>query len=112
MKVYGKRALLNGPGFQSTAAIVAEIEDTTGWADGKDGVGRALTGRWSAQPTANLRISDCTRTIELEIDMETDADWRNSIRKIDTMIDALSRMRVGVVEERARYHQRCKGLSD
>lgn len=110
MKVHGKRALLNGPGFQSTAAVVAEVEDTSDWDDGKSRNGSELTNRWSAEPNSTLRISDCDRAVELMLDMETAADWRNSIRKVDVLISALVALRHGLVEERVRYLDRVKRL--
>jgi hypothetical protein len=111
LKVHGRRSLLNGAGIQSTAAIVAEVEDTSTWHEGKNGKGDDLTTAWQARPDYTLSISDCYRTITIEMDMDTPAEWRNSIRKLNVMIDALTRMRDGVVEERARYVQRARGLS-
>lgn len=110
MKVHGKRSLLNRPGYNSTAAIVAEIEDTETWPDGKNGEGVEITTRWGAQPSATLRISDCDRAVSLDLDFDTAEDWRNTLYKVDTMIDALVQMRNGLLTERERYMQRVRGI--
>lgn len=110
-KYFGKRAMLNLPGNQGTAAIVAEIEDTSTWLVGKDGRGHKLGNKWSCLSNdIKLCVSDCSRTVELSIDIGSEKGYVNSIHKVDTMIEALSGLRMGLVTERARYLERSEGL--
>lgn len=104
-KWHGGRALLNRPGFQSTAAIVAEIEDTSAWKPGKDSEGDTLT-HWNPAPSINLQISDCSRVISFDFDMETRSGRLNGLHKIDTMIRLLAEFRSGLYAENERYAQR------
>lgn len=103
MNVRGGRALLNRPGFESVAAIVAEVEDTGSWAEGCDRDGDPLRGPWSCEPHVTLRITDCDRAIGLEIGWETAAARRNSLHKIDTLIGCLSEFREALADEQKRY---------
>lgn len=108
MKVHGRRTLLNGPGFSSTAAIVAEVEDTAGWKEGCDRDGEPVSHRAFAEPAATLVISNCNRSIDFETDWHTPEGRDNTLRKIDTMIETLAEFREGVVIEQARYVERMK----
>jgi hypothetical protein len=103
---HGGRALLNGPGHGTTAAIVAEIEDTSTWLKGKDGQGDDYSDRWIPMPACTLQIANCDRSIAFEFEWETDADRANNVHKIDTMIDALQALKAGVILESERYVQR------
>lgn len=82
-RVYGTRALLNQPGFEGTAAIVAELsENQYGW-------------------ECDLKISDCSRVVCLAIcdpaAKETDDErfW-NDIEKVSILIDALKEFQKGM----------------
>lgn len=108
-KVHGKRALLNLPGHHSTAVIIAEIEDTRGWEDGKGRGGKELTS-YNAQPETTLTISDCSRQVNLELDLGTDSRLENSLYKIDTLIDCLRAARKGVIKEHERLVARKKRI--
>ena len=79
--VLGARALLNLPGHESTAAIVAEIT------------------RPSAEyPDITLVISDCSRVIHLSFDRGGTPDEReNNLYKVDTLISVLREFRKGLV---------------
>lgn len=87
MRVYGARALLNKPGFEGTAAIVAELtENQYGW-------------------EVDLKISDCTRAISLDICdpslVDTDdARFGNDLEKVDILIDSLKSFRTGMLRVR------------
>ena len=79
-KIEGKRALLNLPGYQSTAAIVAEV----------------VTDEYGAE--ASVQISDCTRKISLEFYAGRQEDHENNLHKVDTMLDALRVFRRALVK--------------
>jgi hypothetical protein len=91
-KMRGGRALLNLPGHQSTAAIVAEI---------------TMEGS-STYPDYTLKISDCSRAVDLELDFDTADSRENNLYKIDTMLDVLKEFRKGVVAHGKRV-ERAKG---
>lgn len=77
MAVYGRRGMLNLPGWNSTAAIVAELENLEGW--------------W--QPT--LKISDCDRAVSLNLmqpDTSTDAQFENDMYKLDTIAGSVKEL--------------------
>lgn len=105
-RVHGKRALLNSPGHDSTAAIVAEIEDTGHWRDGQDRSGEPLHDNGWYAPYSEFQITDCSRGVSLSVRVDSANGYRNSLRKVDTMIDALTKLRDGLVVERKRYVQR------
>jgi hypothetical protein len=105
-KWHGARALLNRVGYSSTGAIVCEIEDTSGWEDGKDGDGDEIDPRWPSTPRYTFQVANCDRSISFELDFG-DADERaNNLYKLDTMIDVLTKFRAGVLLENERYEQR------
>lgn len=107
MKVRGKRMLLNNPGIETTAAIVAEVEDTRGWKDGCYRRGGALDWDdetpWNLTPESRLQLSDCSRSIMYTIQWETAAQRRGALAKVDRMIGALTAFREGLAEEQALY---------
>jgi hypothetical protein len=107
-KVYGGRALLNLPGHHSSAAIIAEVEDTRAWGLDRDKSGEPLgssTG-YSIQPRITCKITDCDNAAHIEFDLGTDHRLENSLHKVDTMIDTLRKFRKGLVEEDKRLRQR------
>jgi hypothetical protein len=108
-KVHGSRALLNLPGHHSTATIVAEIEDTGGWTAGKSRNGEDLTG-YNAKPEWTFTLSDCDKRVYLELDFGSENNLENNLYKIDTMLDALTKLREGVVIENERYMKRRKSI--
>lgn len=112
MAVRGRRFLLNPPGIQSTAAIVAEVEDSSRWPVGKDGDGRDLDldpdKRWTLQPRTILQISNCDRSIAFAFDWNTAAQRRSGLVKIDKMVEALQALRAGLEEEHVRYAERVR----
>lgn len=88
-KTRGGRALLNLPGHQSTAAIVAEI-------DGEGSV---------SYPDYTFQISDCTRSIDLDLDFRNAEERENNLYKLDTMISVLKEFRKGVVATNKRVEK-------
>lgn len=115
-KVRGGRALLNGAGHQTTAAIVAEIEDTRPWPKGRIRGGRKigtdLDGKpsdevpWELFPNVTLQIANCDRSIAFELDYETPDDLANNLHKVDTMIAVLSEFRAALADEQERFARR------
>jgi hypothetical protein len=101
-KWHGKRALLNGPGYQSTAAIVAEIEDSSTWPAVNDEV-----DTWR-RPSTTLQIANCDRSIAFDMDWVDKAGMKNDLKKIDIMIDCLTKFRAGLELEQQRMIERCK----
>jgi hypothetical protein len=104
----GGRALLNLPGQQSTAAIVAEIEDTSGWGKGevrgKDHTSDTWVG--SLEPDYTLQIANCDRSIQFELEFDTPDQRENCLYKIDTLLEVLSEFRGALVDELERYQDR------
>lgn len=107
--VHGGRALLNPPGHQTTAAIVAEIEDTSDWKPGKDRNGEPLK-RWNIKPNYTLQISDCDRSIRFTLGWEEAEDRKASLEKVDTLLRILKDFRKGVALEQRRCEQRVLAL--
>jgi hypothetical protein len=101
--VHGGRALLNLPGHHSTAAIVAEVQDTSGWPADTDPNGQEYS-RYSACPTPKCYITDCGSSVAIEFDIDTANSLENSLHKIDVMVEALLGMREGLVIE---HHRAC-----
>lgn len=113
-KWHGSRALLNKPGYQSTAAIVAEIEDSSTWKANCDADGDPLTSQYvNVAPTIALQFANCDRAITYDFDGfqgspgdQLNANQANDLYKLDLMIDALTKFRAGVALEHARYRDR------
>ncbi|HYJ20832.1 MAG TPA: hypothetical protein VEW07_02270 [Solirubrobacterales bacterium] len=105
----GARALLNLPMHSSTAAIVAEIEDTTCWEDGEVR-GKAVDGKraWSLEPDYTLQIANCDRSISFELEFETSAERANNLHKVDTLIETLTRFREALADEQRLYAERAQ----
>lgn len=79
-RVEGKRAMLNLPGHQSTASIVAEIvREAGGWHE------------------ATFDISDCDRKISLSFGLSA-GSMENNLYKVDTIIDAAKTFRRALVK--------------
>lgn len=96
MKVHGKRAMLNQPGYCSTAAIVAEIEDTSKRK-------KKPENDYELQPEVTLQVSDCYRSISFDFHFDEADDRKNDLHKVDVLIDALTAFREGLAIEQERY---------
>lgn len=105
-EVYGSRALLNLPGHHSTAAIVAEIDNTEDRLDINDADGYVI------QPTITCKITDCDNSVNIEFDVNTANQLENSLHKVNTMIEALRAMREGFVIEHHRLQDRLDAHRD
>lgn len=108
-RYHGARALLNSPGHHSTGAIVAEVEDTSGWTDTTED-GDQRTSKWMIEPDYCFQLSDCDRSVKLTLDWDTPEERKNSLAKVDKMIDVLSQFRDGLVVEQAAYIKRRRAL--
>lgn len=111
-KLYGGRSLLNLPGHESTAAIVAEIENTSTWKAGKGHNGKDLKHTWEAEPSMMLQFANCDRSISFSTSIADKDEYSNTLHKIDTMIDLLVEFRSGIIVEYERYNERVKHLAD
>ena len=100
-KFHGRRYLLNTtPGQQTTAAVVAEIEDTSTWR------GSALTSEYE-QPLITLQFADCDRSISFDLAVGgRGGRYENDLKKLDLMIESLQAFRRGFKLERERHVRR------
>jgi hypothetical protein len=80
--IFTHRAFLNKPGFHSNASLSADITESE--------YGEGFYGTY--------KISDCSRTIELSIDLDTEDDLNNSIFKMDCLILAAEKFKEALVE--------------
>ncbi len=106
-KFHGTGTLLNNPGFHSTAAIMATVEDSSEWveeASDKKTYTSAIT------PETVLNISDCDRTIRMDFDWDSEEARQNSLDKVDKMLLALTTFRASLQLEQERYVARTKKL--
>jgi hypothetical protein len=107
-----ERYFLNLPGFYSSAFIVAYVEDTAGrgpetcdYCDSD-----CDEGPCNFEPRMILQIADCSRRVDLEFDVDSEAGRANSLHKLDTLISALRVFRAGIVAESDEYEQREREL--
>lgn len=105
-QVHGGRALINLPGHHSTAAIIAEVDDTTGKTVDPDDDGYQLVGE------AICQITDCDNKVRIELDITTANQLENSLFKVDTIIETLLSMRDGLVIEHHRLQDRLDKYPD
>jgi hypothetical protein len=89
-------ARLNRPGLYGDAFVRVFVEDTTfrKWR------------RRPPEPRIRLRITDCANEIYLEFSLETAEQRENSLHKIDTLLDALTRFRTALDAEAELYARR------
>ena len=79
---YYNRQFLNLEGFHAGAYLLFEIEDST-----------TRESSYAGSPRVTLRIADCSRHIDLEIDMDTEEERTNSFHKLDLLISSLVDLR-------------------
>jgi hypothetical protein len=82
VRVFSERQWLNELGFHGHAFIVAVVCKADDY--GTD---------------SELTIGDCSRTISLQFDGHSRAQMDNSVRKLDRLIDVLTRFRAALVPE-------------
>lgn len=112
MAVRGRRFLLNAPGVQSSAAIVAEIEDTRRWQTGRFRRGELLhvddDTSWHLAPDVTLKLADCTRSVTFEVGWDSALARRSALQKVDLMIEALTEFRGALADEQRLYVRRLR----
>lgn len=111
-KYRGRRTLLNMPGFQSVAAIAAEIEDTSKWKVGHDRNGKKIEAgnQYAIEPEVIFSISDCYRVIDLSFSFENPGELANNIYKVERLIGALEVFRTALEDETLRFRSRMEIL--
>ncbi len=91
-----ERLRLNRPDLDGGAEVRTFVEDTSA----------KSSRRRPPSPRLKLRISDCVNQINLEFGVESAELRDNSLFKIDTLLDALTRFRAALVAEAELYAQR------
>jgi hypothetical protein len=89
-----ERLRLNHPQFDGGAEVRVFVEDTS-----------RMPHREVA-PRIRFRISDCAHQVNLEFGVESPELRANALFKIDTLLDALSKFRDGLIAEAALFEQR------
>jgi hypothetical protein len=95
-----ERLRLNLPGLYGGAEVRVFVEDTS-----RSAVNELRSLR------LRLRITDCANRIELEFGVESAELRENSLFKIETLLQALSRVRDGLIAEAVLYGERERRLS-
>ena len=83
---YYKRQFINGPGHHSTAFVYAVVEKSR------------ASDEYSGELT--LTIADCCRSITLSIDIDSEENRKNTLLKLDAVIETLTGFR-------RAYRQEC-----
>jgi hypothetical protein len=96
-----ERTLLNLPGFHGSASVYTYVEDTSEC---------ELRHGWNFEPLVMLEITDCSRLIRLEFDIDSAEGRRNSLHKLDTLQTAVRLFREALVAEFEPYDQREREL--
>ena len=96
-----ERTLLNLPGFHGGAFVYVYVEDTSE---------RELRDGWNFEARTVLEITDCSRLIRLEFDVDSDEGRVNSLHKLDTLTTALRVFRAALVAEFEQYYRRERQL--
>jgi hypothetical protein len=108
-----ERVFLNLPGFHGGAYVLAYVEDTTERGlirdDGCDDP-ECERCPHNFEPRVILELADCTRRIELEFYVDSEAARGNSLHKIDSLLAALRVFRQGLVDEFEPYDRRQREL--
>jgi len=106
-----ERVFLNLPGWHGGAYVLAYVEDTSRRGLERDCDGPTCTRCPSNfEPRMILELSDCSRRIELEFDVDSEAGRANSLHKVDTLLAALRVFRQGLVDEFEPYDRREREL--
>lgn len=92
--IFSKREFLNLPGHHSMANIVTDIRKYSGNEEKGE--------RWIE---IHVGIADCDRKITLAFDYENEEDRKNSLHKVDTLINTLTEFREAL-EKELKYQSR------
>jgi hypothetical protein len=87
------RRFLNRKGHHAGAHVIARVGDTSDEPD-------FCRHTWC--PIV-LEISGCSRVVSLDFELYTAAERRNSLHKLDVLIDTITQFRDAVAVEAARY---------
>lgn len=98
------RQFLNRPGHHGTAAVIACVENTDRLA--KEEL------RYGRRPHVYLSISDCLREVKLQFDLQTTSQQANSLYKVKTLVDALTKFRTALEEEIDLLRKRTAGSAE
>ena len=90
-----ERVRLNHREFDGGAEVRVFVEDTS-----------CAVRNELPSPRLKLRISDCANQINLEFAVDSPELRDNSLFKIETLLDALSRFRDGLIAEATLYAER------
>ena len=108
-----ERWFLNLPGFHGGAYVVAYVEDTSERAPRRSRYRYEEPDRLhNFEPRIILEIADCDRRVNLEFEIDSDAERANSLHKIDTLIVALRVFRTGIEQEFEHYDRRARELDE
>ena len=108
-----ERVFLNLPGFHGGAYVLAYVEDTTERdllrnVDCNDPTCTRCPDNF--EPRMILEMADCSDSIQLEFDIDSEAGRLNSLHKLDTLLAALRVFRQGIVDEFEPYDRRQREL--
>lgn len=88
-KIFHRKDFLNGPHQHSDASIFSYIH--------------VKNSSYGPRYEADLKIRDCNRIINLEVEIYDDRSYKNSIRKLTTLIDHLYELREALHTGREKY---------
>ncbi len=83
------RRFLNPFGYHAGAYVLAAVEDSSSYS----------SDEYGPFVDIDLTLADCDRVVRFHFDLHTKRARRNSLRKIDLMIDALEQFRKALREE-------------
>jgi hypothetical protein len=103
-----ERTLLNLPGFHGGAFVYVYVEDTSERQLQRDPYCEPDCNCCPAnfEPKVALEIADCSRTVRLEFDVDTERGRENSLHKLDTLEIATRVFRDALVAEFEPYDRR------
>lgn len=108
-QVHGYRALLNLPGHFTSASVVAEVEDTSGWPEKVAPSGEEYES-YNVGPEIVCKITDCDSQVNIDCEIVSANQLENSLYKLDTLIEAFTALRAGLIVEHHRLHDRLPNI--
>ena len=64
------------------------------------------------KPKVTLEITDCSKRVSLEFELDSEGERANSLHKLETLIAALRVFRKGIEDEFAEYDRRERKLEE
>jgi len=104
--IFRVRKFLNNVGHHEGAFILAEIERSE--YKGKKNKKTGKTKPSIIYHSYTLKIADCSRIISLELDSDTKIDFKNSIHKLNILIDTLKQFKNTMGEENKKLEKLIK----